>query len=76
MKTEYQICAVCARLDNNTTLQECKYCNLCEQWICLADIPKLGRRMAAAILPLSLQKQRSVRPAPKFVNEYVEPEYW
>lgn len=43
------ICRVCELIDNDTTLKEVKYCELCKAYICKQCEPNLLKRGKAAI---------------------------
>lgn len=46
--TEIRVCDVCRLLEFDESAKLCVYCNLCDAWICLQDIPRWGRRLQAA----------------------------
>jgi hypothetical protein len=42
-------CDVCRLLDNDNSLKDCVYCNLCDAYICVSDITNWLRRARAAV---------------------------
>ena len=44
---EKQVCAVCYKLDGDTTEKDCEYCGYCGAWICEKDLPDMVRRAQA-----------------------------
>lgn len=53
------ICDVCKLLDNDETLKECEWCELCKAWICKRDI-KNNYRRSLAMLKRKLNVRRII----------------
>lgn len=46
---QFRVCDVHRLLDYDCTPRECKYCGLCDAWICSEDANNWSRRIQAAI---------------------------
>lgn len=44
-----RICDVCRLCDFDTTTKLCRYCPLCDAWICIDDDIRWDRRLKAAV---------------------------
>ena len=63
LTSQYRSCDVCRLVDFNTEKKPCKWCSLCDAWICEADEKRWDRRIKAAV-------KRKLEPDYKGIPNY------
>lgn len=46
---QLQVCEVCRLCDGDLSAKPCRWCDMCQAWICRHDWKNVGRRALAAV---------------------------